>query len=56
MKDGKSGNYSRTLLKRMTPIPDILRSEIDGSWGQKERTGHEGEGYEPRITPKFSLG
>lgn len=40
MKSGKGRNYSRARLKRMALIPDILRSEIDGSWEQKERTGH----------------
>lgn len=40
MKNGEGRNYSRALLKRMALIPDILRSRMNGSWGQKERTGH----------------
>ena len=40
MKNDEGTNYSRALLKRVVLIPDKLRSEIDGSWGHKEVTGH----------------
>lgn len=39
MKNDEGRNYSRALLKRMALIPDILRAEIDGSWGQKRGQG-----------------
>lgn len=35
MKNDEGRNYSRALLKRVALPPDMLRSEIDGSWDRK---------------------